>query len=109
MKHLAFIAIAACSVPDDKFAAVDAFVGDGVIDAPPAVLSLDPPDDLAIGDVIVGQTSMPAGFSLSNTGGTDSGEIAIALDNTTVGFAITADMCSGHVLAAHHGCTFLVT
>ena len=76
-----------------------------------AALTLTPASH-GFGDVVVGQSSAPFQFTLTN----DS-NVAYAVDQ--VGFFVTltshfqivndvTDLCSGHALAAHSACTFYV-
>jgi hypothetical protein len=101
--------LAACSVPEHDYLLPDTPAPpDAIVDAPAVMLSLSPPDDIALGDVIMGQTSAKAAITVSNDGGGDSGALAIGFDDTSAGFAISDDACSGRPLAAHHTCTFSV-
>src|SRR5579862_9065320 len=117
--------LAACSVPSatrldagegpDASQAADAATSDAPLDAMPdamlsaASLSAMPATDAAFGDVVLGQTSGTQSYTVTNDGDDPSGAIAIAFDDTTLGFALTNDTCSGAPLAGHHGCTFGVT
>ena len=102
--------LGACSIPEHDYQLPDAPGGprDAATDAPAAMLSLSPSGDLAVGDVIMGQTSAKTAITVSNGGGDDSGPLAVAFDDAASGFAIGDDACSGRPLAAHHTCTFSV-
>lgn len=97
----------ACNIPEHDYALTDApLPGDAAVDAPGAQLSLSPPGDIALGDVIMGQTSAQTALTVSNDGDGDSGPLAIGFDGDTGGFAISDLGCAGRALAAHHTCTF---
>ena len=64
----------------------------------------------ALGSVVVGQTSTLAStFTVTNTGGTPSGPLAIQpAGSNPAEFTKSADTCSGVALAGGTSCTFLV-
>ena len=86
----------------------------GAIDAapdaplPPAMLSISP-GSMAFGDVVVGQTSAPATYTVTNTGEQPTGTLGALLDSTTDGFAMANNTCSGVELQPHGTCTFDLT
>ncbi|MDB4957835.1 MAG: Flagellar hook-length control protein FliK [Myxococcales bacterium] len=113
--RFAILFVAACSVPEENFRHItDGHPGDGPADAMPdgpgsvPMLTAAPTADVMLGDVIVGQASAKSSITVSNNGDQTSGAITIAFDDTTLGLALTDDMCSGQPLAGHHTCTFAV-
>ena len=106
------VAFVACSVPSATLIsdgrAVDGNSVDTGVDAPgsPAMLSGAPATDTVFGDVVVGSSTSSVTYTITNDGESPSGSIAIALDETTLGFTILSDTCTGQVLARHRACTF---
>ncbi len=101
---VAFAALAACSVPATKFTPTGGGGGGG--SGTPAMLSVSPTGDVALGTVIVGQTGSKTQITVSNDGDMDSGPITLGFDDATLGFTTTDDLCSGNPLAGHTTCTF---
>jgi hypothetical protein len=100
------VALAACNVPATKFTPIGGGDGGG---GTPAMLSASPTGDVALGTVIVGQTGATTGITVSNSGDQNSGAITLAFDDTTLGFTITGDNCSGNPLPGHQTCTFMLS
>ena len=125
MRTLVFmLLLAACNVPATTFTpgsgsgdagtggsgdAGTAGSGDAGTTQTPAMLSVSPSGDVALGTVIIGQASAEATLTVSNDGDLASGTIDLSLDDTTTGFAITHDGCSTTSLAGHTTCTFGLT
>jgi len=57
--------------------------------------------------VEVGQASAPATYTVTNTGGTATGALTVAVGDPT--FAISGDTCSGNTLAPSKACTLVIT
>jgi hypothetical protein len=101
--------LAACNVPITKFTGTgDGGGGDGN-SGTPAMLSATPSGDLALGTVVIGQTSAKTAVTVSNSGDQSSGPITLSFDDMTLGFAVVDDMCSNVSLAGHNSCTFAMT
>jgi len=111
---LVVVLVAACS--DDRVRHTpDATPRDGAVDGPadaaidaplaPAALS-GSPGPTSFGDVVLGQTTTSVTYTITNDGELASGTVAIALDSSTAGFAITDDTCTATTLAPHATCTF---
>jgi hypothetical protein len=77
--------------------------------AAPGSLSISPTTK-DLGSVVVGGTSMPATFTVTNNGGSTSGAVTLAFTGTDAAdFALGMDTCSGKTLAAKATCTVDVT
>jgi hypothetical protein len=112
MRMLLVLAFAACNVPATRFTPLDDGGGGGGGDdgppATPAMLVASPSGDIALGTVILGQTSATTTIGVANTGDLDSGPLAVTFDDGTLGFAISADTCTGSSLPGHQTCSFAV-
>jgi hypothetical protein len=65
--------------------------------------------DFGTFDVGGGQTPTPVTFTLTNSGESATGDLAITLPNTSgSAFSITSDRCSGRSLGARKSCTITV-
>lgn len=106
----ALLALAACSVPDQTFTP-DAVPIDAAPDAAlaMAMLSAQPSGDaVALGDVIVGQTSMPQSLRISNDGDVATGALEVVLDDPRAGFEVAPDTSHGHPLTGHQTCDLAI-
>ncbi|HTM20594.1 MAG TPA: choice-of-anchor D domain-containing protein, partial [Kofleriaceae bacterium] len=75
----------------------------------PAELTVDPgPAPVNFGNCLVGTPFLPVTFTVTNTGGSDSGPIAIAADGNVGDFPINAGECDGRRLGAGETCTIEV-
>jgi hypothetical protein len=72
---------------------------------PPSALAIAGPPDL--GTATVGQASAASTFTLTNSGGTTSDLVRVAV--TDAQFTVGNDLCAGLPLAAGGTCTFAVT
>ena len=73
-----------------------------------AALSIDPTSS-DFGQVLIGDTSATATFTVSNTGGAASGNLSVSVGGTNAGdFTIASSTCTGP-LAAGGSCTVMVT
>ena len=119
---LCVLLLAACSVPATMFAPgattsdgsrpPDDASGDAGGDAATqasAMLSAAPSGAIALGTVVIGQTSAEETITISNDGDQASGMIHVSLDDTATGLAIADDGCSTTSLAGHATCTFGLT
>lgn len=89
-------------------------VSDGVVEATatlngtavsPPYVTLTPLAS-SFGTVILGQSSTPVTFTLTNSGGTATPVITITSPSTT--FVVNSDLCSGTALPPNSACTFAV-
>jgi hypothetical protein len=77
--------------------------------AAPGALSISPTAK-DLGSLVIGSTSMPATFTVTNNGGSASGAVTLALTGTDADeFAIGMDQCSGKVLPPKATCTATVS
>jgi hypothetical protein len=95
--RIALILLAACSVQSTQFTPDE---------AKPAALSLTPNGDVALGVVVLGQTSGKTTLFVTNDSDAESGPIDIGFDDATLGFTIMDDECTGQPLAGHRTCSF---
>jgi hypothetical protein len=109
--------LAGCSVPTARLIdarledASDGASLDGSVGAPEptATLSATPAGAAAFGDIVVGATSSPAMYLVTNDGELASGAIAISFADSSAGFETLNDACTGKTLAAHASCAFSLT
>src|SRR5207237_1078830 len=106
MKTCILFVLAACSIPDNQYTGATDAAPDVAFDASPSMISASPAGDIALGDVVMGQTTAKTTVTIVNDGGLDSGPIRLAFDNTAEGFVLADDACSGKSLAPQHTCTF---
>jgi hypothetical protein len=111
MRFIVIAVLAACSVQATRFTPAGGGddlppPGDGSNPGTPASLSASPDGDVALGTVLIGQTSAKAAITISNDGDAASGNVTIAFDDASAGFALVDDTCSGQPLAGHTTCTF---
>ena len=107
----ALAALAACSVPEQDFAhTVDSseVPVDAPPDASPSMLTWSLTGDVGLGDVIVGNRTMDQTITVANNGGSQSPIVMVAFDDTSTGFTIDNDACSGVPLEPRHTCTFAI-
>ena len=101
------VAAAACGVPAVTELDAPPPSPDGGADAPVAAahLVIAPAAPTDFGDVVLGATSSPATFTVTNDGDAATAALTVALDDAAAGFAVGDDTCAGHPLAGHASCT----
>jgi len=113
VSSVAAVFLAACAGDGVRHTPDAAPTSDGAVDAPPdaplnpAMLS-GSPGATDFGDVVIGQTTSKATYTISNDGDEASGTVSVIVDPQTAGFALSDNTCSGVSLAMHETCTFAV-